>query len=77
MKRTSVIIFLAGVIITIYCIIYFRPVLDVVDSDTMTVNPSGDKVAPWPLFVGLYTAFVGAVFYYVSHSSRKPDPTDY
>lgn len=77
MKRTSIIIFLAGVIITIYCIIYFRPILDVVDSDPMTVNPSGDKVAPWPLFIGIYTTFVGAVFYYVSHAAKKSDSANY
>jgi len=74
MKRTSIIIFLAGLIITIYCIIYFRPVIDAVDNETMTVNPAGAKVSEWPLFVGLYTMFVGAVFFVVSLTDIKTHP---
>ena len=74
MKRKSIIILIAGVAITVFCIIYFRSVLNVVDSDPMTVNPSGDKVSSWPLFIGLYTTFVGAVFYFVSLTDIKTHP---
>jgi hypothetical protein len=71
MKRTGIIIFITGLIITIFCIIYFRPLVDVVDNETMTVNPGGAKVSEWPLYIGIYTMFVGSVFFVVSLTDIK------
>jgi hypothetical protein len=71
MRKTSIIIFIVGVIFTIGCIIYFRSVLNVVDSDSMTIDRSGAKVSSWPLFVGIYTTFVGAVFFYASGTDKR------
>jgi hypothetical protein len=71
MKTTSIFLTLAGIIITIFCIVYFKPALNVVDSDTMTVGGSGAaKTSEWPLFIGILTTFVGIVFYFVSTHDR-------
>ncbi len=71
MKRTSIAIILIGVIITIICLVYFRPMLNVVDSDPMTVTPHGEKTSEWPLFIGLLTTFVGVCFYFIGASEDK------
>jgi hypothetical protein len=71
MKTTSIFITIAGIIITIACLIYFKPALDVVDSETMTVGgSSAAKTSEWPLFIGLLTTFVGITFYFVSTHDR-------
>ncbi|MFI5159760.1 MAG: hypothetical protein ACHQHN_00715 [Sphingobacteriales bacterium] len=67
MKTTSIFIIIAGVIITIACLVFFKPALNVVDSDTMTVwgsNPA--KTSEWPLFIGILTTFVGITFFIVA-----------
>jgi hypothetical protein len=74
MRRNSIIIFIIGLIITIFCIIYFRPLIDAVDNETMTVKPGGAKTSEWPLFIGLYTMFVGVVFFVVSLTDIKTHP---
>ncbi len=67
MKTTSIFITIAGIIITIACLVYFKPALDAVDSETMTIGgSSGAKTSEWPLFIGLLTTFVGITFYFVS-----------
>jgi hypothetical protein len=71
MKKVSVILFIVGIIVTIGLIIYFRSVVNPVDSDSMTISRSGSKVSEWPLFVGIIFTFVGCVFYYVSHYEKK------
>jgi amino acid transporter len=71
MKRTSIIIIIIGIAITIACIVYFKPALNPVDSDTMTVNSHGIKTAEWPLFIGLLTTFVGICFYFIGVADEK------
>ena len=71
MKRTSIIIIIVGVAITIACLVYFRPALNPVDSDTMTVNPQGIRTTEWPLFIGLLTTFVGVCFYFIGAAEEK------
>ena len=71
MKRTSIVIIIIGIAITIACIVYFRPMLNVVDSDPMTVTPHGEKTSEWPLFIGLLTTFVGVCFYFIGASEEK------
>ena len=71
MKRTSIIIIIVGVVITIACLVYFRPALNPVDSDTMTVNPQGIRTTEWPLFIGLLTTFVGVCFYFIGAAEEK------
>ena len=71
MKKISILILVIGVIITIYCITYFKPFLNAVDSDTMTVNPHKIRTAEWPLFIGLLTTFVGICFYFVGVAEEK------
>jgi amino acid transporter len=71
MKRTSIIIIIVGVAITIACLVYFRPALNVADSDTMTVNPQGIKTTEWPLFIGLLTTFVGICFFFIGAAEEK------
>jgi hypothetical protein len=66
MKTTSIFVTLAGIAIIIICLVYFRPALDVVDSETMTTGPNGAKTSEWPLFIGILTTFVGIVFYFVA-----------
>jgi len=73
MKKISILLFVVGVIVTISLIIYFRSVVNVVDSDSMTIDRSGDMVAKWPLFIGIILVFVGAVFFYVSKYGKKID----
>ena len=71
MKKISVLLIIVGVIVTIGLIIYFRSVVNPVDSDSMTIDRSGNQVSEWPLFVGIIFTFVGIVFYYVSHNEKK------
>ncbi len=67
MKTTSIFITIAGIIITIFCLVYFKPALDVVDSETMTIGgSSAAKTSEWPLFIGLLTTFVGITFFLVA-----------
>jgi len=71
MKATSIIVIIIGVAITIFCIMFFKPALDVVDSETMTVGgSSAAKTSEWPLFIGILTTFVGICFFIVA-STRK------
>lgn len=62
---------IAGIAITIFCLIYFSPRVNAVDSDPMTVSPGGGMVAEWPIFIGILTTFVGAVFFYISLTEKK------
>ncbi len=71
MKKFSVLLFAAGIIVTIGLIIYFRSVVNPADSDSMTIDRSGNQVSKWPIFIGIIFTFVGAVFYYVSHYEKK------
>ena len=71
MKATSIFITLAGIAISIICLVYFRPALNVADSDTMTVNSHGIRTAEWPLFIGILTTFVGIVFYFIAATAKK------
>jgi amino acid transporter len=71
MKRNSIIIMIIGVAITIACLVYFKPLINPVDSDTMTVTPQGVRTSEWPLFIGLLTIFVGVCFYLIGLSEDK------
>lgn len=71
MKKISIALFIAGIIITIGLVIYYRGVVNPVDSDSMTIDRNGNQVSKWPIFIGIICTFVGAVFYYVSHSEKK------
>jgi hypothetical protein len=71
MKKLSILIFIIGVAITVGLIIYYRPETNPVDSEPVAINRSGEMTAEWPLFIGLLTTFVGAVFFYVSHYGKK------
>jgi len=73
MKKISILLFVVGLIVTIGLIIYYRDVVNVVDSEPMTINRGNDMVAEWPLFIGIIMVFVGAVFYYVSVYGKKID----
>ena len=70
MKATSIIVIIIGVAITIFCLTYFKPALNVADSDTMTINPKGGMTSEWPLFIGLLTTFVGVCFFIVSLNKK-------
>ncbi len=71
MKKISVILFVVGVIVTISLIIYFRTIVNPVDSNSMSIDRSGNEVSKWPIFIGIILTFVGGVFYYVSHYEKK------
>jgi hypothetical protein len=71
MKKISIALFIAGIIITIGLVIYYRGQVNAVDSDSMTIDRSGNQVSEWPVFIGIIFTFVGAVFYYVSHTEKK------
>ena len=71
MRAVSIFLLIAGVIFTIACVIYFRSVVNVADSDSMTINRSGSQVSEWPVFIGIIMTFVGAVFFYISMSEKK------
>lgn len=73
MKARSIIIIIIGLAVTIFCLYYFRPALDVVDSDPMNVNPHGIRAARWPLFVGILTTFVGFVFLFISFDDERKE----
>jgi len=71
MKITSILLFISGIIFTIYCLTYYRPRINAVDSDPMTISPAGTMVAEWPIFIGIILVFVGSVFFYVSFTEKK------
>jgi hypothetical protein len=71
MKKVSVLLIIVGIIVTVGLIIYFRSVVNPVDSDAMTIDRSNGQVSEWPLFIGIIFTFVGSVFYYVSHTGKN------
>ena len=71
MKRVSILLTVIGIILIFVALFYFRPALNPVDSDTMTVGPSGVKTSEWPLFIGILTTFVGICFYFISVADEK------
>ncbi len=71
MKKISLILLVVGIILTIGLIIYFRSVVNPVDSDPMTISRSGSQVSEWPLFIGIIFTFVGGVFFYVASTEKK------
>jgi len=71
MKKVSVLLIIVGIIVTIGLVIYFRSVVNPVDSDSMTIDRSNNQVSEWPLFIGIIFTFVGTVFYYVSHTEKN------
>jgi uncharacterized integral membrane protein len=50
---------------------YFKPRINAVDSDPMTVGNTSSMVAEWPIFIGIILVFVGGVFFYISASEKK------
>jgi len=73
MKRISILLIVIGIIVTIGLIIYYRDVVNVVDSEPVTIDRSGNISAEWPLFIGIIFTFVGAVFYYIAQYGKKID----
>ena len=73
MKTTSILLIIAGIIVTIFCVIHFKTVVNPVDSDPMTIVPSGSKESQWPIFIGIILTFVGITFYFVSQSKSNSD----
>ena len=71
MKRVSILIILVGIAIMGFCLWYFSPAINPVDSDTMTVNPSHVRTTEWPIFIGILTTFVGVCFYLIGVSEEK------
>jgi hypothetical protein len=71
MKKVSIIFIVVGILITIGLVIYYRGVVNPVDSDSMTIDRSGNQVSEWPVFIGIILTFVGMVFFYVSHTEKK------
>ena len=71
MKKTSILLIIIGVAVTIACVVYYKPALDVVDSETMTVGSHGIKTSEWPIFIGLLTTFVGICFYIIGVADEK------
>jgi uncharacterized membrane protein len=71
MKKVSLLLIVIGIILIFIAIYYFRPALNPVDSDPMTINPTGTKTSEWPLFIGILTTFVGVTFYFVSTHDNK------
>ncbi len=71
MKKTSILLIIIGIAVTIACIVYFKQGLNPVDSDTMTINSHGVRTTEWPLFIGILTTFVGVCFYFIGVADEK------
>ena len=71
MKKISILLVIIGVAVTIYCLIYFKPLINPVDSDPMTANSHGVKTSEWPIFIGILTTFVGVCFYFIGVADEK------
>jgi amino acid transporter len=71
MKKISILLVIIGVAVIIACLVYFRPMANPVDSDTMTVNPHSIRTSEWPLFIGILTTFVGVCFYFIGVAEEK------
>ena len=71
MKKISILLVIIGILVIVYCLTYFHPLINAVDSDTMTANSHGVKTAEWPLFIGILTTFVGICFYFIGVSDEK------
>jgi len=73
MKKISILLFVTGLIVTVGLIIYYKSVVNPVDAEPMSINPAGDMISDWPLFIGIILLFVGSVFYYISQYGKKID----
>lgn len=71
MKKISILLIIVGIAVIIYCLTYFHPLINAVDSDTMTASSNGIKTSEWPLFIGILTTFVGICFYFISTDKKK------
>ena len=71
MKNISILLVIVGIAVIIYCLTYFHPLINAVDSDTMTANSNGTRTSEWPLFIGILTTFVGICFYFISTDEKK------
>ncbi len=71
MKKISIVLFILGVAYIIYCCFYFKSIINVVDSDPVSVKPGGAMASEWPVFIGIIFTFVGATFFYASLTERK------
>lgn len=71
MKKISAFLFVAGIIVTIALVIYYRTQVNPVDSDPMAINGSGGQTSRWPIFIGIILWFVGSVFSYVAYTERN------
>lgn len=66
MKKASAVLLVVGLIIVIGSFFYIHDAVNAADSDSVTVNPSGDLLSRWPMFVGsLFVVFSG-IFYMAS-----------
>ena len=71
MKKISILLIIIGIAVIIYCLYFFHPLLNAVDSDSMSVNPHGVRSPQWHLFIGILTAFVGICFYFIGVDEEK------
>ena len=72
MKKTSIGLLIAGVVIMIAgCFIFGKLNVDnMVDSHPWTININGIKSFPWPVFTGFVVFMLGVVFYISADQPR-------
>ena len=71
MRKISILLFILGLIVTVWLAIYFKSEVNPVDSDEITISGSGEMISKWPIFIGIILMFVGATFFYASFNEKK------
>jgi len=71
MRNFSILLFILGVIITVWLCIYYKSEVNPVDYDEITISHSGEMISKWPVFIGIIFMFVGATFFYASFAKNK------
>lgn len=71
MRKISILLFILGLIVTVWLCIYFKSEVNPVDSDEITISHSGEMISKWPVFIGIILMFVGATFFYATFNQKK------
>ena len=75
MRRASIILIIAGILLIVAGGFFYKTKTDAADSRPITVNLAGNKSFQWPVYTGVILLFLGATFNIASRRNTKADHT--
>lgn len=71
MRRASIILIIAGLVLVIGGNFFFHKSDNAADSKAMTVTSGGTESFKWPVYTGVILLFVGGTFYMAGRKNSK------